>query len=179
MVQWIEAYFRVWDEQDGRGLAGYSMGGFGANKYTARYPDRFASVSSHSGPASLRRDFGLVVHWANITSATVELGGATVYGAPFWNQAKVTADNPVEQLERYRGKRIFLVAGTSPDPVYWFDAVNEIQVLAGQREFRQRLTTAGIPHEAHEEPGGHVFRPEIFVDDLAGIVSHLRAAAPE
>jgi S-formylglutathione hydrolase FrmB len=146
-------------------------------KYTAKYYGHFASVSSHSGPASLRRDFGLVVHWANLSSAAVELGGGTVYGAPFWNQARVSADNPVERIESYRNKRIFLVAGTSPDPVNWFDSVNETQVLAGQREFRARLRDAGIPHEWHEAPGGHVFRPEMFTLDLEGILARLRPAA--
>src|SRR5690606_18724495 len=58
LVPWIEASFRGWAERDGGGIAGCSMGGFGALKYTARYPARCASVSSHSGPASLRRDFG-------------------------------------------------------------------------------------------------------------------------
>ncbi|WP_040796515.1 alpha/beta hydrolase-fold protein [Nocardia higoensis] len=177
LLPWIEANFRVHAEYDGRAVAGFSMGGFGALKYTAKYHDRFASVSSHSGPASLRRDFGLVVHWANLTSATLELGGATVYGAPFWNQARVSADNPIERIESYRDKRIFLAAGTSPEPIDWFDSVNETQVLAGQREFRKRLTDAGIPHEAHEVPGGHEFRPELFATDLEGIIAHLRPAA--
>ena len=127
--------------------AGFSMGGFGALKYAAKYYGHFASVSAHSGPASLRRDFGLVVHWANITSAVLDLAGGTVYGAPSWDQARVSADNPVERIDSYRNKRIFLVAGTSPDPLNWFDSVNETQVLAGQREFRERLSNAGIPHE--------------------------------
>ncbi|GGL40775.1 alpha/beta hydrolase-fold protein [Nocardia jinanensis] len=174
---WIEANFRTYAEYDGRAVAGFSMGGFGALKYTAKYYGHFASVSSHSGPASLRRDFGLVVHWANVSSAVSDLGGGTVYGAPFWNQARVSADNPVERIGSYQNKRIFLVAGTSPDPVNWFDSVNETQVLAGQREFRARLTDAGIPHEFHEVPGGHVFRPEMFALDLDGIIARLRSAA--
>ena len=115
------------------------MGGFGALKYAAKYYGHFCSVSSHSGPASLRRDFGLVVHWANATSAAMDLGGGTVYGAPLWDEARVSADNPIQRIESYRNKRIFLVAGTSPDPVNWFDTVNETQVLAGQREFRAAL----------------------------------------
>jgi S-formylglutathione hydrolase FrmB/phage tail protein X len=177
LIPWIEANFRTYAEYDGRAVAGFSMGGFGALKYAAKYYGHFASVSSHSGPASLRRDFGLVVHWANLTSAVLDLGGGTVYGAPFWDQARVSADNPVERIESYRNKRIFLVAGTSPDPLNWFDSVNETQVLAGQREFRERLRSAGIPHEAHEVPGGHVFRPDMFVLDLDGIIARLRSAA--
>lgn len=177
LLPWIEANFRTYAEYDGRAVAGFSMGGFGALKYTAKYYGHFASVSSHSGPASLRRDFGVVVHWANVSSAASDLAGGTVYGAPFWNQSRVSADNPVERIGSYRNKRIFLVAGTSPDPVNWFDSVNETQVLAGQREFRQRLGEAGIPHEWHEAPGGHVFRPDMFALDLDGIIARLRAAA--
>jgi S-formylglutathione hydrolase FrmB len=67
-------------------------------------------------------------------------------------------------------------AGTSPDPLNWFDSVNETQVLAGQREFRERLSDAGIPHESHEVPGGHVFRPGMFDLDLDGIIARLRPA---
>ena len=67
LLPWIEANFRTFAEYDGRAVGGFSMGGFGALKYAAKYYGHFASVSAHSGPASLRRDFGLVVHWANIT----------------------------------------------------------------------------------------------------------------
>ncbi len=176
LLPWIEANFRVFPEYDGRAVGGFSMGGFGALKYAAKYFGHFASVSSHSGPASLRRDFGLVVHWANITSAVLDLAGGTVYGAPQWDQARVSADNPVERIESYRNKRIFMVAGTSPDPLNWIDSVNETQVLAGQREFRDRLRAAGIPNESHEVPGGHVFRPEMFRIDLDGIIARLKPA---
>ncbi|MBU9765143.1 LysM peptidoglycan-binding domain-containing protein [Mycobacterium sp. TNTM28] len=178
LLPWIEANFRTYAEYDGRAVGGFSMGGFGALKYAAKYYGHFASVSAHSGPASLRRDFGLVVHWANITSAVLDLAGGTVYGAPLWDQARVSADNPVERIESYRNKRVFLVAGTSPDPLNWFDSVNETQVLAGQREFRDLLRRAGIPHEAHEVPGGHVFRPDMFIRDLDGIIARLRPATP-
>lgn len=176
LLPWIEANFRTYAEYDGRAVCGFSMGGFGALKYAAKYYGHFASVSAHSGPASLRRDFGLVAHWANLSSAVLDLAGGTVYGAPFWDQARVSADNPVERIESYRNKRIFLVAGTSPDPLNWFDSVNETQVLAGQREFRGLLGNAGIPFEAREEPGGHIFRPNMFAIDLDGIIARLRPA---
>jgi S-formylglutathione hydrolase FrmB len=177
LLPWIEANFRTYAEYDGRAVGGFSMGGFGALKYAAKYYGHFASVSAHSGPASLRRDFGLVVHWANITSAVLDLAGGTVYGAPLWDQARVSADNPIERIASYRNKRIFLVAGTSPDPINWFDSANETEVLAGQREFRALLDAAGIPFDAHEVPGGHIFRPEMFAIDLDGIIARLRHAA--
>lgn len=176
LLPWVDANFRTYAEYDGRAVSGFSMGGFGALKYAAKYYGHFASVSAHSGPASLRRDFGLVTHWANASSAAVELGGGTVYGAPLWDEARVSADNPVQRIESYRNKRVFLVAGTSPDPVNWFDTVNETQVLAGQREFRGLLGRAGIPHEWHEPAGGHFIRHDMMRRDIDGIIARLRKA---
>ena len=76
-----------------------------------------------------------------------------VYGAP-WAEARVSADNPMENVERYRGKRIFLVSGTS------FIDSNEKRVLPTQRNFGRALEAAGIPHERYEEAGGHFVRRE-------------------
>ncbi|MFJ7087518.1 alpha/beta hydrolase [Streptomyces griseus] len=180
LIPWIDANFRTYAEFDGRAVSGFSMGGFGALKYAAKYWGHFASVSSHSGPASLRGPVagvnGAVTHWANASSAAVELGGGTIYGAPFWDEARVTADNPIERLESYRGKRIFLAAGTSPDPVNWFDTFNEVGVLETQREFRGFLDRAGIHHEWRERGGGHYVDRRIFEDDLNGIIGRLRKA---
>ncbi|SIO87778.1 alpha/beta hydrolase family protein [Nocardiopsis sp. JB363] len=175
VLPWVDANFRTHAEFDGRAVAGFSMGGFGALKYAAKYYGDFASVSSYSGPASMRRDFGVVTHWANFTSAAFELGGGMVYGAP-WDEARVSADNAVENIDRYRDKRVFLVAGDSPDPFDLFDRMNEEQVLAGQREFRAALDEAGIPHDSHEPSGGHFVRPDLVQRDLDGMIEHLRSA---
>lgn len=172
---WVDANFRTFDETDGRAVAGFSMGGFGALKYAARHGDLFASVSSHSGPPSLRRDLGAVTHWANASSAALDLAGGSIYGLP-WDEAKVSADNPMENIERYRNKRVFMVAGDSPNPIDLFSYVNETEVLRGQREFRGALTEAGIHHEWHEVPGGHEIRGPMFARDLDGILTRLRKA---
>jgi S-formylglutathione hydrolase FrmB len=169
LVPWIDANFRTWAEYNGRAVSGFSMGGFGALKYTAKYYGHFASVSSHSGPASLRRDSGAVVHWANTSSQWAELNGGTMYGSPFWDQGRVTADNPVERLESYRNKRIFLVTGLDND-------TNENFVRPGQREFRGLLAARGIPHEWYELPGGHFVRRDMLQRDIDGVVARLRPA---
>lgn len=169
LIPWIDANFRTWAEYNGRAVSGFSMGGFGALKYTAKYYGHFASVSSHSGPASLRRDGGAVVQWANESARWTELGGGSVYGSPFWDQGRVTADNPVERLESYRNKRIFLVTGLDND-------VNENFVRAGQREFRGLLGARGIPHEWYELPGGHFVRRDMLQRDIDGVIARLRPA---
>ena len=168
LIPWVDATFRTFPEQAGRAVSGFSMGGFGALKYTAKYYGHFASVSSHSGPASLRSINGAVAHWAN-ASSTIDLGGGTVYGTP-WDEARVSADNPVERIESYRGKRIFLVSGTEA-----FD-VNEGFVLPTQREFAAALDRAGIQYERHEEPGGPFVRRERLQQDIDGVIAHLRKA---
>lgn len=176
LVPWIDSNFRTYAEFNGRAVAGFSMGGFGAMKYTAKYFGHFCSTSAYSGPTSLRRDAGVVVHWANLTSSVLELAGGMVYGAP-WDEARVTADNPMEQIEKYRGKRVFLSAGSTPDPIDWTGTITEFEVLQGQREFRAALSRAGIPFEAHEFDGDHEFRRELFTQDLNGMMARLRTAA--
>ena len=170
LIPWVDATFSTIAEFSGRAVSGFSMGGFGALKYTAKYYGHFASVSSHSGPADLRGpDGGMVTHWATLSSSLAELGGGMVYGAP-WDQARVSADNPMENIERYRGKRIFLVSGTT-----FFD-LNEKHVLPTQRTFGGALEAAGIPHERYEESGGHFVRRERLQQDIDGVIAHLTKA---
>ncbi len=174
LIPWIDANFRTYAEAEGRAVSGFSMGGIGALKYAAKYYGHFASVSSHSGPASLRRDAGIVVHWANVSSAAVELAGGTVYGAPLWDEARVSADNPCERIPSYQNKRVFLVCGQAQD-IGALD-INETEVQAGQREFRGLLTNAGIAHEAYELPGGHFVRRDMLQRDIDGAIARLRKA---
>ena len=170
LIPWVDATFSTIAEFSGRAVSGFSMGGFGALKYTAKYYGHFASVSSHSGPADLRGPIGgTVTNWANLSSALVELKGGTIYGFP-WDEARVSADNPMEHIESYRGKRIFLVCGT--DPV----DQNEKHVLPTQRTFGGALAAAGIPHERYEDAGGHLVRPERLQQDIDGIIAHLTKA---
>jgi len=196
LIPWVDATFRTFPEQAGRAVSGFSMGGFGALKYIAKYSDKFASVSAHSGPANLRttsKDIlngipisDVIVRWANFTSAAFELLGGTVYGIP-WRQDLITADNPIENIESYRDKRIFLVAGTDRLKPLWEDitklaeksllnVLNEDTVLNTQREFAEKLDSAGITYERFEESGGHLVRPERLQQDVDGVVAHLRKA---
>ena len=188
LIPWVDATFRTFPEQAGRAVSGFSMGGFGALKYAAKYSDKFASVSAHSGPANLRSGWAknLIFIWANITSH-FEFG-YPVYGRWPWKQDRISADNPIEHVESYRDKRIFLIAGTDKseslltNPNGWFTKerlfkiLNEDAVLRTQKEFTDKLDSAGIQYERFEEPGSHFVRHERLQQDIDGIVAHLRKA---
>ena len=139
LLPWIDANFRTYAEYDGRAIAGFSMGGFGALKYAAKYFGHFASVSSYSGPACLRGDSSIITHWANISSAAIELFGGTVYGFPFWDETRVSADNPVERIESYRHQADLSGGG-------------DVARTARSVQLRQRVTgvaePAGVPRPA-------------------------------
>ena len=152
---WIDANFRTYDEYDGRAIAGFSMGGFGALKYAAKYFGHFASVSSYSGPASLRDESSIITHWANISSAAIELFGGTVYGFPFWDQARVSADNPVEGVQSYRHKRSFWWRGRRRNCSICSASPTNPSVLPSQRAFRVAASTQDrIPYDARERTRG-------------------------
>lgn len=175
LIPWIDANFRTFPESAGRAVGGFSMGGFGALKFAQLYSGDFASVSAHSGPANLRSaaNLDVVTHWINVTSLA-ESGTSPLYGVP-WNQKAVSRDNPHEHIERYRGKRIFLVSGTNQADV------NERFVFGTQREFKGALDRAGIRYTAYEQGGagdngGHFVRRHRLIEDINGVVAHLRKA---
>ncbi|MDI2124821.1 alpha/beta hydrolase [Yinghuangia seranimata] len=178
LVPWIDANFRTHAEFAGRAVAGFSMGGFGALKYTAKYYGHFSSVSAYSGPADMRGYNGLLTHWANFSSMH-DLAGGMVYGAP-WAEARVSADNPMENIERYRGKRIFLSAGDSTQVTVtlpFFNEITEAKVLQSQKDFGAKLDQAGIPYELKPMIGeGHAIHTWIVAADIEAIVAHLRPA---
>ncbi|WP_265447353.1 alpha/beta hydrolase [Flexivirga meconopsidis] len=180
LIPWVDATFSTFAEFAGRAVGGFSMGGFGALKFAHVYYGHFASVSAHSGPANLRSaaNLDIVTHWINVSSLA-ESGTFPLYAngplSPAWNQQFVSRDNPCEHIDRFRGKRIFLVSGTNQSDV------NERFVFGTQREFKGLLNGAGIGYTAYElggagDNGGHFVRRDRLVEDINGVVAHLRKA---
>ena len=164
LIPWIDANFRTITTYDGRAISGFFTGGFGALKYAAKYSDHFASVSCHSGPANLRGSYGrTVVQWAD-SSSSVELAGGYVYGS---DEQRIKADNPVDCVEKYKNKRVFLVTGTE------YKNSHERCILQTHREFRAALDKFRIKHEHCEDSGGQYIRKERLKQDIDGIVGHL------
>lgn len=53
LIAWVDATYRTIAAREGRGIAGLSMGGFGALELAMRHPDLFAAAASHSGVDAL------------------------------------------------------------------------------------------------------------------------------
>jgi S-formylglutathione hydrolase FrmB len=53
LIGWTDSHYRTIARREGRGIAGLSMGGFGAMELSLRHQDLFAAAASHSGAIAL------------------------------------------------------------------------------------------------------------------------------
>jgi S-formylglutathione hydrolase FrmB len=130
----VDNRFRTLRERNGRAVAGFSMGGYGAVKFGLKHPDLFAFSASMSGAfdAPVRMD---------------DYSIKQVFGA---------ADNPART-----SNDLFKLAGLlSTDevaalPYFYFDCGTEDHWLETNRELSKLFSERKIAHEYRELPGGH------------------------
>jgi len=137
---------RRYRERAGRGnlgIAGISMGGYGALHIAFRYPRLFGSVSAESG-ALIERIPSVTLAGPQPQALRLMLGGA--FGSPpdpaFWEQ---NSPLTLARTARLAGMKIYFDCGAQDD--YGFDR--------GARALDRILTARKIPHEFHLYPGGH------------------------
>lgn len=129
LVQWVDAHFRTVADADGRVIAGFSMGGFGAFDLAMRHPDVFGAVYALSpgalAPGALEEtemfaDDGAIESYLEMDAALASgdpppslTGGAQfalAYGSAF--APDVDAGEPWVAYP-------FVAPGTAPDPAIW------------------------------------------------------------
>ena len=143
-LPFIEAHYRTREGRRARGIAGVSMGGYGAFHLALRHPDLFAAVSANS--AALIE---------NVPKATVDSEGqaalsqalGNAFGAPF-DRAFWDANSPFTLLRESpppASLQIYFDCGTEDD--FGFNR--------GAQAFHDLLASRGIRHEFHLYPGGH------------------------
>ncbi|UEJ82068.1 esterase family protein [Brachybacterium halotolerans subsp. kimchii] len=183
-------------------IAGLSMGGFGALALGQKYDSSFLSVSAYSGPADVTAPgVDATIALAPLADAqngywqTTNPPGA-VWG---WPASDVRFQyDPLSNVERYRGKRLFLRCGDglNPDLHKIIEAapdiaaqlglsiakiqadVTEIGVKPTNVDFHDALDAAGIEHDFAVWPGHeHDWDTwnRAFEEDLPGIMAALRA----
>jgi S-formylglutathione hydrolase FrmB len=139
----VEKRYRAQARRSTRGIAGISMGGYGALHIAFRHPQLFAAVGAHSA--------ALIENMPNISAQNSRqltrlrvLGDA--FGSPFdpafWNR-----NDPVTiaRATNLAGLKIYFDCGSEDD--YGFDA--------GAEALDKLLTSRHIAHEFHLYPGGH------------------------
>ena len=112
-------------------IGGLSMGGFGALRLGAKYPERFAGVSAHSS----------ITHFAQMAKFVEEPLAA--YGPPpeFEQSALVWMRTHRDRLPPIR-----------------FDCGTEDVLIEENRQLHRDLLTANVPHVYEEFSGGHAWQ---------------------
>lgn len=110
-------------------IAGLSMGGFGALRLAATYPERFHAVSGHSS----------ITDVSEMNAFVEECMDEVVSGG-----------SGRSVLHAMLGHRDQL-------PAIRFDCGTEDALLEANRTLHARLLDAGVPHTYEEFPGGHTW----------------------
>jgi S-formylglutathione hydrolase FrmB len=139
----IEARYRINATRATRGIAGFSMGGYGALRLAFLHPDLFGSVSVHS--AALMEKLPNISVAEAAQNPRMRLLG-DVFGSPpdraFWDR-----NNPLTlaRTAHIAGLKIYFDCGSEDG--YGFNAGAEV--------LDKILSSRHIAHEFHIYPGGH------------------------
>lgn len=141
-IPFIDRTYRTSPARHSRGIAGISMGGYGALHIAFRHPELFASVSANS--AALLNKLPNVRFANPQQSILVRLLHA--FGTPpdpaFWHRNDPLA---LARTANLAGLKIYLDCGTEDD--YGFEH--------GAQALHDILASRKIPHEFHLYPGSH------------------------
>ncbi len=153
-LPFIEQRYRTRAGRTYRGIAGISMGGYGAMHLAFRHPELFGSVSAHSA--------ALIETLPTVNIADPILG--EVFGSPtdraFWER---NSPFTLARNGHLAGLEIYFDCGAEDN--YGFNA--------GAQALHNLLSSRGIAHEFHIYPGGHNW--PYFVEHLpASLQFHSR-----
>ena len=139
----IESRYRVTPGRQNRGVAGVSMGGYGALHLAFRHPQLFSAVSAHS-PAIIDKLPAFTAPTSGGSVRSRVLGG--VFGSPpdpaFWDR---NSPLTIVQTAALAGLKIYFDCGDEDD--FGFES--------GATALDKILASRHVPHEAHIYPGRH------------------------
>jgi S-formylglutathione hydrolase FrmB len=143
-IPFIEKRYRVNAVRATRGIAGVSMGGYGAFHTALQHPELFGSLGAHSAML-IAGTPGSALSGSQAMMLGQVLGGA--FGSPldiaFWNR-----NNPftlVRESNNAAKLKIYFDCGAQDD--FGFNV--------GAQKLNDLLVARKIPHEFHIYPGGH------------------------
>ena len=161
ILGYMDRTYRTRATRESRGIAGLSMGGYGAITLALAYPERFAAAASHSGVLSPRLRIGATPTDSSRYGRTMqELGAGVRYLWPslravFGNDTLAwRARDPQVMAERLQGR---VQRGEARLPALRFDIGVSDTWVVQNRDFAAALTRIGVPHTYAEYPGAHTW----------------------
>lgn len=139
LVREVERRWPVQQFREGRAIAGLSMGGYGAMNLALRRPERFALAASMSGALDITRP-GNIFEGARGEDPEVR----AAFGPP---GSTTRPENDIYRLAS--------AADAGKLPYLYLDCGVDDPWFGVNREFAQMLSSRGLTHEFHEQPGGH------------------------
>lgn len=161
IVSHMDARYRTKANRESRGIAGLSMGGFGAITVALQYPDVFAAAASHSGVVSPRylgpTPFAPPPRYAN-TTAELQAAAGNLWSDLRWVMGKDTigwnARDPGQLAQRLQQRA---APGGPHLPQLLFDVGVADKYVDQNRDVHATLTRLGVPHRYAEWPGAHTW----------------------
>ena len=156
LVAWVDSTFRTRVDAAHRGIAGLSMGGYGAITLALRHPAIWSAAASHSGVLS-------VVQSHEVDGARSTRPGITElerqWGPRFWPLiVPVFGRDTSDWWAREPARLAEAAAARGAAPSIFIDVgTSDRLVLGGNRLFLSELRRLGIEAEYREWPGAHTW----------------------
>ncbi|MES2523060.1 MAG: alpha/beta hydrolase-fold protein [Gemmatimonadota bacterium] len=155
IVAHVDRRYRTRATRRSRGIAGLSMGGYGAVSLALAYPDVFAAAASHSGVLSPRflgpRPFAPPARYASDSAGLrAAAGGLWRFMAPAFGRDTIgwVARDPGRLAAR-------LVRQGRRAPALMFDCGVGDPYIDQNRDLHATLQRLGVSHRFTEHPGAH------------------------
>lgn len=139
----VDKRYRTIQSRYGRGIAGLSMGGYGAIKFGLKYPSTFAFAGSMSGALA-------AATWTEDDLKSVK----AVYDSlpPVFGAAGSDVRKANDIFQIAQGLSASRIAAM---PYFYLDSGTEDFFFEGNHRFGELLHEKKIPHEYRELPGDH------------------------
>jgi len=155
-LPYIERHYRIRGERNSRGIAGISMGGYGALRFAFLHPELFRSVSAQSA-ALIEKMPAFTLRDSQDTVMLRLLG--EVFGSPpdqaFWDR---NSPLTLAKTADLKGLKIYVDCGSEDDYGFYI----------GANSLHKILVSRAVPHEFHIYPGGHNW--PYFVEHLPAVL---------
>ena len=144
LIPEINIYYRTINDRRDRGIAGLSMGGYGALKFAIKYPGTFAFAASMSGALDpvVRNDKNPKFSWDIFRPSIMAAFGKA--------DSQTRVANDLHKL--YRDLPANQIAGL---PYLYFDCGLDDPWLGTNQDLAKLLAERHIPHEYRQLPGNH------------------------